>query len=212
MEETKERAGHHWAVSALGWTTLVTFLLAMVVVVAALAFSVTVSGHSMEPTLGERDRLLVDPFGRDDVERFDVVESSAGGREISIVKRVVGMPGDEISVRGDQERPVALVRPEGEDVTYVVDSDAWVDGEIGTRTESCCQDDGTSLAPGKRAVWVTVPDDSYWLIGDNWGGSDDSRTFGFVDADKIQARIVFRIWPISSFGAVGGAPRLVPRG
>ncbi len=211
MEETGERDGHHWAISALGWTALVAFLLAMVVVVAALAFSVTVSGQSMEPTLDEGDRLLVDPFGAGDVERFDLVESSAGGREISIVKRVVGMPGDEISVRGDHEHPVVLVRPEGERSTYVVDSDAWADGEIGTRTESCCQDDGTSLAPGKRAAWVTVPDDSYWLVGDNWGGSDDSRAFGFVGADEVQARIAFRIWPLGSFGGIGDAPRLVPR-
>lgn len=211
MEQTEERDGHHWAVSALGWTALVTFLLAMVVVVAALAFSVTVSGQSMEPTLDDGDRLLVDPFGKDDVERFDLVESSAGGREISIVKRVVGMPGDEISVRGDLERPVVLVRLEGQESTYVVDSDAWTNGDVGTRTESCCRDDGRSLAPGKRAAWVTVPDDSYWLVGDNWGGSDDSRTFGFVGADEIQARIAFRIWPLDSFGGIGGAPRLVPQ-
>ncbi|MFC7505028.1 signal peptidase I [Nocardioides sp. CPCC 206347] len=199
-----------WLRTALGVGALAVFFAGMLVVIAALAFSVKVSGSSMEPTVSSGDRLLVDVFGKDDVQRFDIVESPLGGREISVVKRVIGLPGDQVQVTADADPPVVLVRPEGEDVTYVVDNPAW-SGRVGDKTEPCCVDDGTSSPRGQEPAWVTVPDDHYWVIGDNWGGSDDSRTFGFVAAADVQARIAFRIQPLSKFGKLENDVRLQRR-
>ena len=56
---------------------------------------------------------------------------------------------------------------------------------------------------------MTVPEASYWLIGDNWGGSDDSRLFGFFRADSLVSRVLGRIQTLSDLGGVDGRPRLV---
>ncbi|MCX6399047.1 MAG: signal peptidase I [Propionibacteriales bacterium] len=196
-----------WLRTTLGVVALIAFFAVMLVVIAALAFSVKVSGSSMEPTLTSGDRLLVDIFGKDDIERFDIVESSLGDREIPVVKRVIGLPGDQIQVSAGADRPVVRVRPEGEDVTYVVDNPAWV-GRVGDKDQPCCLDDGTSQRRGQALTWVTVPEGHFWVVGDNWGASDDSRTFGFVAADEVQAKIAFRLQPLSDFGELDHDVRL----
>lgn len=198
-----------WIWVTLGWAALVGFFVVMLGVIAALAFSVTVAGTSMAPTVADGDRLLVDPFGPDEIERFDIVESTLGDREIPVIKRVIGMPGDEVTVREKGGVPQVFVRPAGESSTYVVESTTWPDS-IGASTATCCQPDGISLAPGAPARWVTVPEDAYWVVGDNWGGSDDSRTYGFVAADAISAEVVLRLLPAGGFGGLDDPARLVP--
>lgn len=198
-----------WLRTVLGVAALVVFFAVMLVVIAALAFSVKVSGSSMEPTLSTGDRLLVDPFGKGGIHRFDIIESTLGDREIPVVKRVIGLPGDRIKVRADQDPPVVLVRPEGDDATYVVDNPTWA-GRVGAKVEACCADAGTALPAGQAPAWVTVPAGSYWVVGDNWGGSDDSRTFGFVREDQVKARIVFRLQPFGELGRLPDRARLVP--
>lgn len=205
----RRAAARPWLRTALGVAALVVFFAVMLVVIAALAFSVKVSGSSMEPTLTSGDRLLVDIFGKDDVARFDIVESPLGDREIPVVKRVIGMPGDQIQVRAQADPPVVLLRPSGDDVTYRVDNPAWT-GRVGDRDQPCCLDDGTSLRRDQAPVWVSVPDGHFWVVGDNWGASDDSRTFGFVAADEVQAKIAFRLQPLSDFGKLDHDVRLEP--
>lgn len=163
---------------------------ALVLVVAALAFSVTVDGTSMEPTLRDGDRMFLEFWTQDEIERFDVVEADAptsvsGGARI--LKRVIGMPGDRVSVTREAR---VLVRPAGEEKTYVVDNPAW-SAEAGTEQE-----------------WVTVPEGAYWLLGDNWNASTDSRSFGFVDAGAVHGRVVFRMLPLGRNGAVAQDVRL----
>ena len=205
---THRAEGRRWLRTAVGVAALVVFFAAMLVVIAVLAFSVKVSGHSMVPTLADGDRLVVNPFGTDDVARFDIVESTLGDREIPVVKRVIGMPGDRVQASAESDPPVVRIQPAGEDTVYVVDNPAW-SGRVGDKVEACCADDGTTLPRGKGPAWVTVPDGQLWLVGDNWGGSDDSRTFGFVAQDQVTARISFRVQPFGDFGAVADDVRLV---
>jgi signal peptidase I len=65
------------------------------------------------------------------------------------------------------------------------------------------------MAQGEDTV-VTVPAGSYWLVGDNWGGSDDSRKLGFVTDEQIHARLNFRVLPLGEFGTVPAEVRLRP--
>ncbi|MFI5622337.1 signal peptidase I [Nocardioides sp. NPDC051685] len=165
---------------------------ALTLVVAALAFSVTVSGTSMEPTLRDGDRMLLEFWTRDEIERFDVVEadapSSVAGDGAQILKRVIGMPGDRVSVTRDAQ---VLVEPAGEDRIYVVDNPAW-----------------SAEAAAVEQEWLTVPEDAYWLLGDNWGASTDSRSFGFIDAAAVHGRVVFRMLPFGRNGTVARDVRL----
>ncbi|MBC7278717.1 signal peptidase I [Nocardioides sp.] len=166
---------------------------ALVLIVVALAFSVTVDGTSMEPTLRDGDRMFLEVWTRDEIERFDVVEADApsavSGGAARILKRVIGMPGDRVSVSGDAQ---VLVRPAGEEGTYMVENPAW------------------SAEPGAELEWLTVPEDAYWLLGDNLGASTDSRSFGFVDAEAVHGRVVFRMFPLGRNGAIAGDVRLAP--
>ena len=161
--------------------------------VAALAFSVTVDGTSMEPTLQNGDRMFLEFWTRDEIERFDVVEadvpSEVSGGGTQMLKRVIGMPGDRVSVSPDAR---VLVRPAGEDETFVVENPAW------------------SAEAGAELEWLTVPEDAYWLLGDNWGASTDSRSFGFVDADAVHGRVVFRMLPLRRNGMITRDVRLAP--
>ncbi|HSX66801.1 signal peptidase I [Nocardioides sp.] len=190
----------------LGWSTLVAFLLALLAIVAALAFSVHVKGHSMEPTVQEGDRLLVQFWKRGDIQRFDLVQARVGVAKSPVVKRVVGLPGDEVSVAFAEGKPVVTVTPGGSDTAYVVENGAW-DDRIGDRIAPCCKSDGTA---GTAPDAVVVPEGSYWLLGDNWGGSDDSRTYGFVKQADIGGVLDLRLQPLGSFGGVPNPARLVP--
>lgn len=188
----------------LGWAGLIAFLLALLGIVAALAFSVHVKGESMEPTLEEGDRLLVEFWKRGDIERFDLVEARVGVARSPVVKRVIGLPGDEVLVRFVDGKPAVTVTPAGEDTAYVVVNPHW-DEQVGDQLAPCCKADGTA---GTKAASVVVPDDTYWLLGDNWGGSDDSRTYGFVKADDIGGRLNLRLQPLGRFGTVPTPARL----
>jgi signal peptidase I len=194
----------------VGVAVLVVLFVALLIVIVGLTFSVKVSGHSMEPTLATGDRLEVDLLHRHDVHRFSVVEAvepgpaDAGGGQ-DIVKRVIGLPGDRIQVKGGGH-PRVLIRPAGSTTTYQVVSTSWA-AQVGSSTSACCSATGTST-PGP--AWVTVPADSYWLIGDNWGGSTDSRVFGFVPMSGIKATIAFRLTPWSRKGHLPDPARLVP--
>jgi signal peptidase I len=198
------------AAGVVGVVVLVVFLVGMAVVVAGLTFSVVVRGSSMEPTLHAEDRLEVDLLHRHDIDRFDLVEALEPGETrfgggTRIVKRVIGLPGDRVAVEGGAQ-PRVLLKPAGSKATYVVDNPTWA-GRTGSSVGPCCTADGRS---GERRAWATVPSGSYWLIGDNWGGSTDSRVFGFVDDEAIQARLWFRILPRSRFGRLHTEARLVP--
>lgn len=174
---------------------MVLALLVVLVVLVLLTFSVRVTGSSMSPTLRDGDRVLADPLNRGDVRRFDLVEATAPDSGTRIVKRVVGLPGDRLQVRGTGASQQVLVRPRDAAAPYVVSQETW----SGTTGRGCCDAEGRS---GGSAHWVVVPADSYWLAGDNWTGSTDSRVFGFVSRNAVGARLVLRVLPVGDFGRI----------
>lgn len=192
----------------LGWSAIVLVLLGILVPVAALAFSVRVQGNSMEPTLHDGDRMLVQLWDRGRIERFDLVDAGFDQGAIRVVKRVIGMPGDQVAIAPvTGSAPVVLVRPAGSQEVFRVDNPAW-EGRVGSRTNACCAPSGHVET---AQTWATVPDGHYWLLGDNWGGSQDSREFGWVEADDITGRLDFRVRPLSRLGRVPNDVGLVPQ-
>lgn len=189
--------GRPW-LRVLAWVGISLLLLAILVPVAALAFSVKVRGTSMAPTVAEGDRLLVKFWDRDDIDRFDLVEARVGVAKTPVVKRVIGLPGDTVSVDFADGLPVVTIIPAGSETELTVVNPTWGD-QVGGALAPCCNEDGTA---GSEPQPMVVPDDSYWLLGDNWGGSDDSRTYGFVPAERIGGDLGFRLLPLSEFGTV----------
>lgn len=193
------------AARVVEWLLVVSVLVGSLVTVAALAFSLVIDGSSMEPTLHNGDRVLVDPRSDiDDLDRFDVVHAQVGPSRVSVAKRVIGLPGDDVSVEpGSGDRaPAVWVRPKGGAAWREVTNTAWQEDAV---TRACCTGEGKA---GGRTRTATVPEDHVFLVGDNLGHSDDSRVFGWVPADRVAGVFVLRLHPWADFGPLPGSPGL----
>lgn len=149
--------------------------------------NVKVEGASMEPTLHDEDRLILNKFS--DLERFDIVVFPAPDNEKDkYIKRIIGVPGDQIEYREDQ----LYLNGEPFSEKYLPDYQS---------PDSLYYETGhfslESLLGAK-----TVPEGQYFVLGDNRMNSRDSREFGFIDEEDMVGKVVFRYWPFSDFGTV----------
>lgn len=106
-----------------------------------------------------------------------------------LVKRVIGLPGDRVSLRGGVVRVNGRVLPEVARTFWA----AYCLDTLGPQANG--------VAPGPAAApqpEVTVPPGHYYLLGDNRspGGSLDSRLFGPVPVGDIAGRALARVWPL----------------
>jgi len=133
-----------------------------------------VEGRSMEPTLQDQDRLIINKLAYhvDDPQVGDVVmllHPNNPGQ--SLVKRVVASPGDSVAFREGVVVRNGIVTDEG---FIPVDYRSFED-----------------RAP------VIVPEGYYFVLGDHRNNSSDSRTFGPVPSKYILGRIQVRWWPFA---------------
>jgi len=129
-----------------------------------------VRGHSMQPSLEDGDRLIVDRLAYEwaDVERFDVVVLRyPNDTSVDFVKRVVGLPGDRVSIRNG---------------ALIVNGVEVAQGFGPVRDSS---------AMSERVI----PPGHYFVLGDNRPISCDSREFGFVARDLLKGKVRARFWP-----------------
>jgi signal peptidase I len=167
-------------------------LVALCAIVAALlvqAFLVKpyrIPSESMAATLVPRDRVLVNrvvyrlhPPGRGDIV---VIDSAAVGR--ILIKRVVALPGETISVDGG----AVYIDGRRLDESYV----HRVDGQ----TEPTEPFRGTGQAWSLESPY-RVPAGHYFLMGDNRVVSDDSRDWGPAPRHEIIGEAFFTYWPLS---------------
>jgi signal peptidase I len=132
---------------------------------------------SMVPTLKYGDRVLVNKFiyRFTEPERGDVIVfKSVQGDDQDLIKRVVGVPGDEITVRGGR----LFVNGEPQQEPYVNKK----------------YPDRSFYAP------TTVPKDHVFAMGDNRANSQDSRVFGPVPKENIEGEAFLRFWPPDRIG------------
>jgi len=148
---------------------LVGALLVGLVVRSFVLRPLTVSSTSMEPTLCPGDRVLVDLWDPDidDLSRGDLVALRPGRSEVPVVKRVVGLPGDEVKIKD----ALLYVNDQLVDEPYV-DHKAI---------------DALFYGP------VVVPGDSFLVLGDARAVSIDSRVYGPVAADRLIGTVAMRI-------------------
>lgn len=168
-----------------------------------------VPSGSMRPSILEGDRIFVDklayglrvPFTTrwfaqwDGPRRGDVVTLASPQDGTRLVKRVVGIPGDRIAMSGNR-----LV-VNGEPVSYRVerrDAEGHLPDGRPVRVSILEEQlpghaHPLTLTPGiasrRSFPEVRVPEDSYFVMGDNRDLSEDSRFFGFVARDLIYGRV-----------------------
>ena len=188
---------------------MLLFLLLMLCFRSAWADWVTVPTGSMNPTILEGDRLLVDkhvfglrlPFTHlhltngADPARGDVVVFDSPADGTSLVKRVVGVPGDVVAL--DQDRLIV----NGHRALYVAEGTAGLRrllAATAAHRPQLLREAGLGapheimLLPGRSAPrsieTVVVPEGMYFMMGDNRDNSADSRYFGFVPRNAIVGR------------------------
>ena len=132
---------------------------------------------SMVPTLEIGDRVLVNKFiyRFTEPERGDIVVfRSVDEPDEDLIKRVVGVPGDEIAVR--RGRLILNGEPQKEPYT----NKNFPDRSFYART--------------------TVPEGHVFVMGDNRGNSADSRVFGPLPKKNIEGEAFLRFWPPQRMG------------
>ena len=156
--------------------------LAIIVVVFIVLFvvqPVRVEGTSMEPQLGDQERVFINkftyrvfPIQRGDVVVFHYPEDVSK----SFIKRVIALPGESIEV---------------------VHGRVFIDGR--RLTEEYLSEhslDAVNISSFK------VPEESYFVMGDHRIVSNDSRHWGALPAKYIYGKAIFKYWPLNDIGLV----------
>ena len=136
-----------------------------------------VFGQSMEPNIHENQRLVVEKlsyrFHGPQLGDVVVLHDPTDPDEL-LIKRIVGLPGERITVANGR---------------------VYVDG---APLPEPYLDQATD---GSTCSWV-VPPLNVFVMGDNRGASRDSRSFGPVPMDMLLGQAVFRYWPPDQIGFV----------
>lgn len=172
------REGRRGRLRAPSRRTTTVVLLALVVggvvgVRTVVASPVRVESASMQPTFAPGDVVLVSRSRPDvdELHRGDLVTFRDPSHGARALKRVAGVPGDELVILDGRLRVNGVPVPE----PYV--DHALVDGYY-SRT-------------------YRVPQDAVFLLGDNRGNSVDSRDYGPVRGQDLLGRVVCRVWPLT---------------
>lgn len=153
--------------------TVETILLALVLFLAinALSARVRVENVSMLPTLKPGEFLLVNrvayKFGQPSIGDI-IVFHAPGENEMDYIKRVIGLPGDQVRITDG----IVYINNQPLYELYIAE------------------------APRYSGTW-DVPPNEYFVLGDNRNNSSDSHMWGFVPHDDIVGRALFIYWPLS---------------
>jgi signal peptidase I len=145
-----------------------------------VAQATRVYGQSMEPNLHSDQRLVVEKISYSSwlhvrsPQRGDVVVVHVKGNDELLIKRVIGLPGDQVEIRNGRVfiNRLPLKEP------YVA---LPTSGDYGP---------------------VDVPPLHVFVLGDNRNFSNDSRAFGAVAMKDVVGRAWFTYWPPEAWGAV----------
>lgn len=153
----------------------VTYLLIILFIILMRTYVVTpvrVSGSSMANTLKNGEILLLNKFEYrfSDIKRFDIVVVKAHGERI--IKRVIGLPGETLKY----ENGILYINDKMIEENYLdeVTKDFTYEGKI--------------------------PDECYFVMGDNRDDSLDSRYFGCFPKKDILGHASFVLFPFAKFG------------
>jgi signal peptidase I len=160
--------------------TMVPAVLIALVINVLLAQATRVYGQSMEPNLHTDQRLVVEKLSYNHwlhlrgPHRGDVVVFRISPNSDLLIKRVVGLPGDRVEIRGGR---------------------VFINGEL-LDEPYLSQPTYGDYGP------MDVPPLHLFVLGDNRGFSNDSRAFGPLPLDSVIGRAWFSYWPPDQWGVV----------
>lgn len=139
-----------------------------------------VKGASMEPNFYDHEYLIIDEISYrfNEPERGDIVVFRyPRNPQEYFIKRLVGLPGEEIQIKDGNVIIFNEANPDGN-----VLAEEYLSEEIKTY----------GLSEDK----VTLGDNEFYVLGDNRNSSKDSRSFGPVNSSYITGRVLLRGWPV----------------
>ncbi|MCS7092823.1 MAG: signal peptidase I [Patescibacteria group bacterium] len=143
-----------------------------------------VKGASMEPTFKTGDYILTSKvtyrFRR--IERGDVVVvKSPKNPDIEYIKRVVGLPGETIVIKGG----LVYINNQLLEESYIADKTNLIEG-------GCLKENQP----------YTIPEDAIFVMGDNRPRSSDSREFCAVNLNNLVGHVFYRYFPPEKIGFI----------
>ena len=159
--------------------TAIVVLITGIVIRIFFIDSFTVIGDSMAPTLVDGDYVFVNKhiYTRIMPQRGDIVVGNFRSIEPKIIKRVVGLPGEWVFIKENGMIGVAAERDSALEEVPLRNPDS-----VAMKTE---EDSGNFT--------YRLDPHEYFLVGDNFRVSKDSRELGPIDAYKIDGKVFLRI-------------------
>ncbi|MDY2726152.1 MAG: signal peptidase I [Anaerostipes faecalis] len=145
------------------------------IIVRFICFSYTIQGDSMAPTFEKGEKHLVNRiiYQVKKPSRYDIIVFGLDDEKNKsyYVKRVVGLPGETVEVK---------------------DGRIYINGK---RTQAFSKE--KILSPGLASDKITLKKNQYFVIGDNYNNSEDSRSasIGNVKRENIIGKVSFKYWP-----------------
>jgi signal peptidase I len=188
--ESGAKRSHRWRETAV---VVVVALLAALLLRLFVVQTYFIPSLSMAPTLQVGNRIVVDKLSYDfhGVHRGDIVvfarpaDEHCGGAVVpDLVKRVIGLPGETISLSG---------------AGHVMINGATLPETWLPQSERGTSYPGPGGPPYNLSRPYKVPAGTYFVMGDNRGNSCDSRYWGPIAKSSIVGRVDLRIWPLTAF-------------
>ena len=157
---------------------IMPYVIIVVVVVlfrSYIATPVRVDGDSMYPTLKNGQILILNKLDKE-YERMEIVVFDYKGERL--IKRVIGLPGDTVEYKYNK---------------------LYVNGKEVIETFEHKDTDDFKLSDIDVEI---IPDDYYFVVGDNRSNSKDSRIIGLIHKNQIMGKTNFIIFPFNHFGKV----------
>ncbi|MEJ2752247.1 MAG: signal peptidase I [Chloroflexota bacterium] len=154
-------------------TLLLTFFIFWLV--HSLIGRYRIDGSSMNPTLLDGEYLVINNLSYllDEPEVGDIIVFRHPRNELNLIKRVVGLPGDNVKI----DNGTVWVNGEALEEPYIADS------------------------PNYSGEW-DVPPDTIFVLGDNRNNSSDSHSWGFLPEENLLGKAFFVYWPPADWGEV----------
>ncbi|MBU3805067.1 MAG: signal peptidase I [Candidatus Cellulosilyticum pullistercoris] len=161
---------------------ILAVLVAIVLIPSFIISNTKVPTESMMPAINPGDHLIVSrlPYYYRDPVRGEIVVFKYN--DDFLIKRIIAVPGDQIDIK---------------------DNKVYINGELLDETAYLTKSVKTYLYAGSKVDFpYTIPDDYYFVMGDNRLNSKDSRVFGAIPRSSIIAKAGYRIFPLSIIGKI----------
>ena len=159
----------------LGYIILIAIILLVAIYVVGLQ---QIVGPSMSNTLENGDIIILDKITYNfiDVKRNDIISFYSEETKY-LIKRVIGLPGDYVEIKNNE----LYINNQKISENYLAENTITNDFSL------------------SELGYDTIPEDKYFVLGDNRSNSKDSRNpeIGLVEKEDIIGKVRFIFWPIN---------------